>query len=676
MSQSLQAFEDAVAAHDATVSARGVDVWVGGEPTFTDRRSASAEWNGDALGDDKRARAERVVAAMAAAHPGCALVRTVGKQYPGEDLPRWSYGVYGRRDGGAVWSGPPDPIAGGGAGTDADARRFRDALARLVDGQCIDVDAPLPYRVVTGDIDLAHPELARSPIAADAIPDSGPCDDLAERDVFLYAIGVDADAGGAVRIDLPAIIDVARFERWLDRVAAAAAEAGLGGLVLGGFPPPVDESIWLATVTPDPGVLEINGAPEPSVTGYYRQLCRVYDLAREVSLEPERLYFNGDLAESGGGGHITFGGPSPLASPFFRSPMLLARMLAYTNRHPALSYLFAPDCVGSSSQSPRPDEVARESFGELAVALDAFGRLQDPSPVDVWSAFAPFLADRFGNTHRIETNVEKLWNPYFPLRGRLGVVELRAMRMPPTPERAASVAALMRAVLAYLATTETDLELVDWGAELHDRFALPHFQIGDLDVVLAELAVAGLGLPAALIGELRNHADLTCGTVDLGHGRTLTVRWAREFWPIVGDGSRPDQTSRTMDASCARIELTVTGGADIDLAVAGRRVPWGRDGDTLIRGVRFRRFATSIGLHPHVHPLDPLVIEVGRHRVSLHGWKPDGGAYRGVPADRAEAAARRAERFVVEPVEPGHYAVLQNAPSASLTRFTVDTRRF
>ena len=42
--------------------------------------------------------------------PGGLVLRSVGRQYPGEARPRWNLGLYRRRDGAALWHGPPDPI--------------------------------------------------------------------------------------------------------------------------------------------------------------------------------------------------------------------------------------------------------------------------------------------------------------------------------------------------------------------------------------------------------------------------------------------------------------------------------------------------------------------------------------------------------------------------------------
>src|SRR5262249_60893469 len=83
-----------------------------------------------------------------------------------------------------------------------------------------------------------------------------------------------------------------------------------------------------------------------------------------------RFRFNGQAAASGGGGQLTFGGPSPAESPFLLFPSLLPGLVRAADRHPSLSYWFSTDCVGSASQAPRADEGVRERFEELAVALD------------------------------------------------------------------------------------------------------------------------------------------------------------------------------------------------------------------------------------------------------------------------------------------------------------------
>jgi hypothetical protein len=72
-----------------------------------------------------------------------------------------------------------------------------------------------------------------------------------------------------------------------------------------------------------------------------------------------------------------------------------------------------------------------------------------------------------------------------------------------TPQRATAIACLLRAVIALLATRPYALALIDWGRELHDRFALPFYLQADLDAVLADLEAAGLGLERPIQDVLR-----------------------------------------------------------------------------------------------------------------------------------------------------------------------------
>ncbi len=53
-----EAFEAAVRHHDAQLAAAGLTVWVGSEPTFTDRAAQSPQWLSQALGGDKEQRAQ------------------------------------------------------------------------------------------------------------------------------------------------------------------------------------------------------------------------------------------------------------------------------------------------------------------------------------------------------------------------------------------------------------------------------------------------------------------------------------------------------------------------------------------------------------------------------------------------------------------------------------------
>ncbi|HET9599034.1 MAG TPA: transglutaminase family protein [Anaeromyxobacteraceae bacterium] len=435
----------------------------------------------------------------------------------------------------------------------------------------------------------------------------------------------------------------------------------------------------LFTATPDPAVVEVNMAPAPDLATYLAWCEAVHAAAADAGLSAERFRFNGQATDSGGGGQVTVGGPSPEASPFFRHPQLLPRLVRWLANHPSLSYLFAPDCVGSASQGPRPDEGARERLEELSVALDRLERRGEHlAPAELWESLAPLLVDASGNSHRAEVNVEKLWNPFIAGRGKLGLVELRSLRMQPTAARQAAVAALFRAVVARVATVPYDEPLADWGAALHDQFALPHFLAEDLGAVLADLADRGLGLGAtarALVAD--PPAPLAQVPLD---GATLTVTPAIEFWPLLGDvASQEHSGARLVDASTARLQVAVThapGAAPGRLCAAGWEVPLHPvdGGRRHLAVVRWRAFAPRPGLHPGLPALDPLVLHWERDgkrlAVELHGWIPGGGAYPGLPADAADAASRRLERVRI--VEPPRLAP-RAAPAPA--GYTLDLRR-
>ena len=705
MEPTTPSMEAAIAAHDQQVAEAGVEIWLGAEPTFTDRFSTAAEWRTAALGADKEKRARQFIRQLAATSPGCVVLRTVGRQYPGESTPRWNFGIYSRRDNQPVWQGPPDPLVQTAPAIKQQLSDLRAALrAELqVAGLhvCVDLpnfawgirllfaqDAELLRHNWYGEIEIGRPRIQSQPIA-----DDGPHDALAERGVFLVAIGFCespfVDDQSSVQVELPEFADVDQWLLFLDLLGRAVNKVGLSNLVLSGYAPPVNDQVAWTTVTPDPGVLEVNMAPCSTVTEFHTEQRRLHAAAESVGLSSFQLFFNGEVVDSGGGQHLTFGGMSPQTSPFFIEPRLLPRLIAYLNRHPALSYWFAVRSVGSCSQQPRPDEVSAESLDGLSVNLDRLHQQPAIDPESLWRSLSPFLCDRFGNTHRCEINVEKLWNPYLPGRGCLGLAELRAFRMTRSAEDGAAVATLMRTLIAWLANGDAPAEMIDWGARLHDRFSLPFYLLRDLREVLAETRAAGFGLGDVLAQRILDDSQLVIGEHDLD-GVRLQVRQAIDFWPVVGDPSAMDQTSRIMDSSTSRIEVLLELPANFsadeaqwELTMWGRKVPWVREHEAgrtvLLRGVRYKTFHPLIPISPMVEILDPLEFHVSspggtqNWRVALFNWRPDRTAYDGLPKDFGDARVRRNERLVVERVETVPAA--SPIQSSALTKCCVDLRR-
>lgn len=561
MSDDLEA---TLAMHDELLARRGVEVWVGAEPTFTRADSTHAAWSNTAEGDDKLARAHALATHLANRLPGASTSRVIGRQYPGEDHARFSFGV-----------------------------RWREGFFGTAPGTRARIeDEPVAPPTELGD------------------------------------------------------------DRWL-------------------------------TVTPDPGVVEVNMAPCSSARAFYRHARDVWAAATEAGLAPVRHRFNGDLVDSGGGGQLTLGGSRPDASPFIRYPHVLPALIRYVNNHPSLSYWFASECVGSASQGPRPDEGVRERWDELGVALGWLEHLADRgelAPDQLWHALGPLLVDASGNSHRAELNVEKLWNPHIghhgPRHGKLGVVELRAVRMPERPGMLVALAALFRSLVARLAVSDYRAPLVDFHDDLHDRFALPAALHRDLRIVLGDLDEHGLGVPAQLRRELEAWRDpgITCRLGDA----TLTVRPALEFWPLVGDvASQEREPARWVDASSQRWELSFDGAGPDRVVVGGKWAHLRSIGDGVRAvGVRRRVYQPSPGLHPGLPVTDPLIIEwawAGRAQtIELYAWRPGGGPYPGLPRDDRDALDRRNERIKI---------VMRDGDVSATTfwrearPFTIDLRR-
>ncbi len=702
-------FAHAISSHDQLLTSRDITVWCGTEPTFTDRFSEAPEWTNAALGGRKAERAEALLALLGREWQGIAL-RTVGRQYPEEDRPRWNLGIYQRRAGDTHWQGPPDPSALHLA-TSAPPplqlspetlRQFQSQLSTQLRQRYpqvkafngIDGSLRVWYALKADDTQpTPDPEaLSRHSVHAQKIPLQGLHDDLAKQGIGLLILDrIETHFGTSPRLELPALDTAADFLELLSLIERAAIDAGLESLILAGYPPPVDASVAWTTITPDPAVIEINMAPYPSVSDLLHAKRALYKATASLGLAPYRLHYNGDVADSGGAGQITLGGPSPEESPFLREPQLLPRLIRYCNQHPALSYLFSHDYVGGSGQAVRADERGTDAFAELELALALLARETDPTPKRVWTGLAQFMTDSCGNSHRAELNIEKLWNALLPDRGMQGLVEFRAMRMQHSPERAAALAALLRAVIARLTTTAFDDSLIEWGTTLHQRFALPYYLQQDLQRILQDLDSHGFGLAAPIVDQLTDNRSREWVHID-HKGCRLHIHRALEFWPLVGDvGSQSMGDSRLIDSSTARLEFQLrpsaadTAGFERwQLTIDDYRIPLRREhdpmGPLLIFGLRYTSFVPWLGLHPSLTASDPLRLTLSHPdlsdalQIELYHWRPDHAPYDGLPKDLAEAQLRRAQRCLTRQCARPEPDAVRSPPAVACSDYLLDLR--
>ena len=754
---------------DGKLAATGLEVWIGGEPTFLAReQQARDEWQGGAIGPDKWQRGQRLAALLRERlAPGGVVLHRMGKHYPGESKPRWALDVIGRRDGAVLW--PARELRAGGdakvlaealatalglaptapqaafedpwevlraeaalppaidprvAGLDDPEERVRlaaimnrgvGAVAGYVlplarDGEAwrteawafrrqhlflLPGDSPLGLRLPLGSLVPAP----APPLWADApdLPDPRRADDAAQAAQAVQdapaAPARTAEPGLAVRTALaielrdgqlwaflPPLPRFADFCALVSAIDRAREATGLD-VALEGYAPPPSADLTRFAVTPDPGVLEVNLPPVASCAAISELHHTVFECALAAGLTSERYLLDGRMAGSGGGNHITIGGPSPAGSPWLARPDALASLLAFVQHHPSLSYMFSGLFVGPTSQAPRIDEARHDALYELEIALP---RLHEKPPAwQVDGLLRHLLVDIAGSTHRAEISIDKLFDPLTPF-GRQGLVELRAFEMPPHPRMAAAQAILVRALVAVLAEAPYRHALVRWGAELHDKFLLPFWMWKDFEDVLAHLAAHGVALPAEAY---RAFVELRCplvGTLEVGGG-TVEVRNAIEPWHVLGEEATQSGTSRYVDSSMERLELRAIGidperyAIAVNDVVLPMRAAAGRD--VRVGGVRFRAWCPPHALHPHLgihHPIRIDVVDTWAQRGvasgGYHVWHPEGRAYDAAPLTRVEAAARRAQRFVLQGAAPWPLRARVGQPHPD-EPYTFDLRR-
>ena len=492
---------------------------------------------------------------------------------------------------------------------------------------------------------------------------------------------------GALFVFLPPQPSSARFCELVAAVDRCAAELGLT-VAFEGYPAPKSPELFRFSLTPDPGVIEVNIPPTSNCRDHVKLMDSVFAAALASGLSAEKYQLDGRQAGSGGGNHITFGGPTPLASPFLQRPDLLASLITFIQHHPSLSYLFSGLFVGPTSQAPRVDEARLDSLYELEIALaKGYEPTSNPPPWLADALFRHLLVDLTGNTHRSEICIDKLFDPQSSY-GRQGIVELRAFEMPPHVRMTLAQTLLLRSLIASFVKQPYRAPLVRWGQLLHDRFLLPTWIWRDFEEVLAHLERAQLGLPAEAYRVFLEHRFPVVGVMEVGD-LSLELRNAIEPWNVLGEELVATGTARFVDSSMERVELRVTGFIPerYQVIVNGRELPLRKTGlaGEYVAGVRFRAWAPPHSLHPHLgihHPLRFEVIDRWANRslaaCAYHVWHPEGRAYDLPPLTRFEAAARRAQRFTIEgptlrPVRVAPSAIHPDAPhTLDLRRFSMD----
>ena len=423
---------------------------------------------------------------------------------------------------------------------------------------------------------------------------------------------------------------------------------------LEGYAPPSDPRMRSFSVTPDPGVLEVNLPPASNWDELEQINTALVEEAHRNRLTAEKFSFDGGHVATGGGSHIVIGGATVLDSPFLRRPDLLRSMVAFWQNHPSLSYLFSGMYVGPTSQYPRVDEARMDALYELEIAFSQLPS-NDCPPFIVDGLFRNLLVDVTGNSHRAEFCIDKLYPPE-GLGLRLGLLELRAFEMAPHVRMGLVEMLLIRGLVSRFWKQPFEGDLIRWGTALHDRFMLPHFVMRDFSDVLSELRRSGYNFEEKWFASHLEFRFPKIGSI-AAEGVELELRQALEPWNVLAEETASGGTVRSVDSSLERIQLKLSGfvtESRYEVACNGRRVPLTPTSEpgAMVAGVRYRARRLSASLHPTIPVHTPLVFDIidrwkerSIGRCTYHAGRPDGHTYTARPANASEAEGRRLERF-------------------------------
>ena len=207
---------------------------------------------------------------------------------------------------------------------------------------------------------------------------------------------------GKLCVFMPPVSHFEHYALLLNAIESIADKLSIP-VILEGYTPPYDSRVEKFAVTPDPGVIEVNVHPASDWHTLVKNTHALYAMAKSCRLGTEKFMLDGRHAGTGGGNHVTMGGPTPLESPFLKRPDILRSFITYWQHHPGLSlFVFVACSSARLAKRLASMKLGDERLYELEIAFSQIPDGEVPSPWLVDRLLRHLLTDLTGNTHRAE----------------------------------------------------------------------------------------------------------------------------------------------------------------------------------------------------------------------------------------------------------------------------------
>lgn len=288
---------------------------------------------------------------------------------------------------------------------------------------------------------------------------------------------------GRLNVFMPRALQLDAYLELLEAVEKTAQECKQP-IRLEGHLPPHDARLAVLSISCRAGGIAVDFPPAMDWECWSTRIAAIYEAARHSWLHAD-IY---------SGNSLSLGNRISKKNPFLHQPDLMQGMITYWQHHPALSYLFSGDFIGSAGLAPRLDETGTDKLHELAIAFQQIRQ----QPARAEKLLRTLLADSTANAQRCEFGIDQLYAAQ-STSGDAGMVKLQAFATPPHYQMYLVQALLVRILILRLSENPYLNPRVNWGSQLHDRYMLPHFIEQDINDICRELNAAGYAFDATWI---------------------------------------------------------------------------------------------------------------------------------------------------------------------------------